>query len=121
MGLKVSPAEVAQLVGRTERTIRQWIASGKLHAEPSGSRARRPGVGPYRWLIDIEELKHVPGVTINQARLAELEAQAALEGAGASILERLARVEQDVAALQREVAQLRASQSHPSPSAPHDG
>ena len=113
MGLKVSPAEAAQLIGRTERTVRQWIASGKLHAEPSGSRARRPGVGPYRWLIDTDQLAQLPGVTINQARLAELEAQTALEGAGASILERLARVERDIVALQREVARLRASKTQP--------
>jgi hypothetical protein len=121
MGLSVSPVEAAQLAGRTERTIRHWIATGKLHAEPSGSRERRPGVGPSRWIIDTADLARVPGVTINRARLAEIEARAALEGAGESVLERLARLEREVDALQREVARLREAQSHLSLDAPQDG
>jgi hypothetical protein len=111
MGLKVSPPVAATLTGRAERTIRLWIASGKLPAEPSGARERRPGVGPYRWLIDTDDLARVPGVHLVPARLAELEAQAAFAGAGENVLERLARLERAVATLRQEVAEIREAQS----------
>lgn len=103
MGLKVSPVEAARLVGKTERTIRQWIASGRLPAEPAGQRTRRPGVGPYRWLIDTDELGRLPGVRLNPAVLAELEARTALTGTGEDVLTRLTRLEHDMAELRQRV------------------
>lgn len=106
MGLKVSPVEAARLVGKTERTIRQWIASGRLPAEPAGQRTPRPGVGPYRWLIDTDELGRMPGVRLNPAVLAELEARTALTGAGEDVLARLTRLEHDVAELRQRVEQV---------------
>jgi hypothetical protein len=106
MGLKVSARDAARLAGRTERTIRAWVASGKLKAEPTGSRGRRRGVGPNRWQIDTDELAGVPGVTLDKALLAEFEARAALIGGGENVLARLERVERDVAELRRRVEEL---------------
>ena len=96
MGLKVSPVEAARLVGKTERTIRQWIADGRLAAEAAGRRARREGVGPSRWLIDTDVLARVPGVRLDPRELAELEARAAVIGSGEDVLGRLVRLERAV-------------------------
>ena len=75
MGLKVSAMEAARLTNRGERTIRRWIATGQLVAQPAGMRERGQGVGPYRWLIDMDDLSKTPGVTLNRNVLAELEAR----------------------------------------------
>ena len=96
MGLKVSPVEAARLVGKTERTIRQWIADRLLPAEPAGRRTTRPGVGPYRWLIDTDALARLPGVRLDPRVLAELESRTALTGAGEDVLARLTHLEQVV-------------------------
>jgi hypothetical protein len=103
VGFHVSPAEAGHLTGKTERTIREWIRSGKLHAEPAGSRTRRPGVGPYRWLIDTDDLARVPGVALDPAGLETFAAKEALADTGAHLLERVTRLEQDAADLRREV------------------
>lgn len=72
--------EVARLVGKTERTIRQWIADGRLPAEPAGRRATGPGVGPCPRLIDTDAFTRMPGLCIDPRELAELEARPALTG-----------------------------------------
>jgi hypothetical protein len=102
----MSPAEAAQLVGKTERTIRQWIAGRRLTAQAAGQRTPRPGVGPYRWLIDTDDLAQIPGVALNRALLAEWEAQAALREGGEDMLLRLTRVEHEVAELRTLVERL---------------
>lgn len=112
MGLKVSAREAARLVGRTERTIRAWVASGKLMAEPAGPRSRRRGVGPNRWLIDVDVLAQMPGVALDRARLAELELRAAEVELGTSLVERVARLEHQVGELRHEVANLRKAMDH---------
>ena len=109
MGLKVSAREAARLAGRTERTIRTWVASGKLVAEPLGPRGRRRGVGPNRWLIDVDTLARVPGVTLDRARLAELELRAAEVDLSTSLVERVARLEHQVGELRQDIENLRAA------------
>lgn len=115
MGLKVSPNQAARLVGKTERTIRQWIADGRLPAQPAGRRRPRSGVGPYRWMIDTDDLARMPGIAIDPTVRAELEAHAALQGTGRSVLERLERVEREVADLRRAMDELRTSRSENTP------
>ncbi len=110
MGLKVSAREAAALAHRTERTIRAWVASGKLHAEPAGPRERRRGVGPNRWLIDVDALAKIPGVSLDRARLAELELRAAEADLSTSLVERVEQLEREVAALQSEVSELKHQQ-----------
>jgi hypothetical protein len=50
VGVKVSAAQAAQLVGRNERIVRGWIAAGKVKAEkgPDG-----------KWHIDTDDLQAV--------------------------------------------------------------
>lgn len=115
MGIKISPAEAARLTGRTERTVRLWITSGRLPAEPSGFRERRTGVGPYRWLIDVDDLAQIPGIHLDQVYLAELQARHALTGQEPGVLERLAGIEHaltkvrtDIDALRRDLEEQRA-------------
>ena len=107
MGLKVSAREAARLANRTERTIRAWVASGKLQAEPAGSRERRQGVGPNRWLIDVDLLSQMPNVTLARVRLAELDLRAAEAGVSTTLVERVARLEREMHAVKAELAQLR--------------
>ena len=96
MGLKVSAIEAARLTNRAERTIRRWIAQGTLPAEPGGAREPGQGVGPSRWLIDVDELRRIRGVTVNEMLLAEFEAQAALAHSAESLLERINRLVRSV-------------------------
>jgi polyhydroxyalkanoate synthesis regulator phasin len=103
MGLKVSAREAALLAHKTERTIRTWVASGKLRAEPTGARARRPGVGPNRWLIDVDALAQMPGVTLDRVRLAELELRASEASLSISLVERVERLEHEVEALRQQM------------------
>jgi hypothetical protein len=118
MGLKVSAREAARLAHRTERTIRAWVASGKLTAEPAGPRGKRRGVGPNRWMIDSDDLAAMPGVEMDRALLAEMQARAALTGSGTNVLERVSRLERDVADLRRAVDDLR---GNPPSGEPRDG
>ncbi len=106
MGLKVSAREAARLANRTERTIRAWVASGKLPAEPAGPRERRQGVGPNRWLIDVDLLTQMPNVTLDRVRLAELELRAAEAGVSTTLVERVARLEHEMQTVKAELAQL---------------
>lgn len=106
MGLKVSAREAARLANRTERTIRAWVASGKLQAEPAGPRERRQGVGPNRWLIDVDLLAQMPHVSLDRVRLAELELRAAEAGVSTTLVERVARLEREMHAVKAELAQL---------------
>lgn len=106
MGLKVSALVAARLANRGERTIRGWIATGKLPAAPAGARAPGEGVGPSRWEIDVEDLARMRGVVLNQALLAELEAREALATASPGVLERLTRLEDTVGDLRTEVERL---------------
>lgn len=115
MGLKVSAREAAQLAHRTERTIRAWVASGKLKAEPAGPRGRRRGVGPNRWVIDSDDLAAMPGVEMDSALLAEMQARAAFTGSGVNVLERVSRLERDVADLRRAMDELRKTPPAPDP------
>lgn len=107
MGLKVHAAEAARLVGRSERTVREWIATGRLSAQPAGLREKREGVGPGRWLIDVDDLAAIPGVQFDAARLAELMARDALLRSGHDVLGRLEQLERQVATLEAEVADLK--------------
>lgn len=107
VGLKVTATEAARLASRGERTIRQWIATGRLAAEPAGFRERRQGVGPNRWLVDVDDLARIPGVRLDAARLAELEAQAALQETSEAVLGRLARMEQGLEQVRQELSILR--------------
>lgn len=113
MGLKVSAREAALLTHRTERTIRAWVASGKLQAEPAGPRGRRRGVGPNRWLIDVDALAMMPRVSLDRVRLAELELRASQAHLSTSLVERVERLERQVSALQTEVSDLQRQQQPP--------
>lgn len=107
MGLHVSAREAARLAGKTERTIRAWVAGGKLAAQPAGPRVRRQGVGPTRWLVDVDDLVRMPGVRIDRARLAELELRASEASVSTSLVERVSRLERSVQELQSEIHALR--------------
>lgn len=98
MGIRVSAAQAAQLVARSEKAVRQWIQSGKLEARPDGPNHARHKSGPSRWSIDVDALAGVPGVVLDRELLARLEASDARSAATVA-----ARVDQ----LERELQQLR--------------
>lgn len=68
MGLKVTAAEAAQLVGRSERIVRQHIVERRDLAavKSEGGRGRA-------WQIDVEDLGAIPGWHVDRTRLATLQ------------------------------------------------
>lgn len=97
MGLKVTAAQAAQLVGHHERLIRWHIARGTLAAVKDGRRA---------WAIDVSDLEAVPGWRVNRDRLADLEASDARSAA--TLAARVATLERDVQALRARLRMLEA-------------
>src|SRR5690242_19140834 len=61
-GVKISAVQAAQLVGRNERRMRDWIATRRLPAIKVGQ----------SWQIDIEDLERLPGITIDRTQLETL-------------------------------------------------
>lgn len=96
MGAKVNALEAAAIVGKNERTIRAWIASGRLRAEPSGPRGKSEHAGPTAWSIDTDDLAAL--APVNAGELARVEAEHGQRGPG-SVLSRLDALEREVRAL----------------------
>jgi hypothetical protein len=95
-GVKISAVRAAQLVGRNERRIRDWIATRRLPAIKVGQ----------TWQIDIDDLEQLPGVVIDREQLALLQRQEAATPHG--LLNRIHDLEDTVQLLQSEVVALRA-------------
>jgi hypothetical protein len=95
-GVKISAVQAAQLVGRNERRIRDWIATQRLPAVKVGQ----------TWQIDIDDLEQLPGVVIDREQLALLQRQEAATPHG--LLNRVSDLENIVQHLQSEVAALKA-------------
>lgn len=64
MGIRVTAAQAAQLVGRHERIIRWHIKRGDLPALKQGN----------AWHIDTDELARIPGWHVDAMRLADVQA-----------------------------------------------
>jgi hypothetical protein len=117
MGIRVNAAQAAQLVGRSERRVRQWIADGKLRAEPSGTRTKGEHSGPSAWAIDTDDLERVPGVTVDPTRLAELTAGQNRTPQG--LLARVEQLERRLAILERRAQWSLSALSEPSEGRTH--
>lgn len=91
--------EAADLCNVAERTIRRWIASGKLPAREVGPRSKVKGsrTGPSAWEIDVDDLAKIEPV--NQEKLAALPRTLAEELQ--DLRERVARLEEIVRGLQQ--------------------
>jgi excisionase family DNA binding protein len=90
--------QVALQLGVSERTVRRWIASGRLHAVKEG-RDFRISLG------DAElALKEARGVPIRQVRDSLIE----LQGRYKELHERIARLEEQLAAERRRSGKLEA-------------
>jgi|SRR5579859_210172 len=100
MGVKVSAVQAALLTGRNERRIRDWIATQRLPAIKVGQ----------AWQIDTADLEHLPGITIDPAQLALLQAQET--GTLQGLLNHVARLEQIIQDLHMEMASLTARIEH---------
>jgi len=94
-GVKISAVQAAQLVGRNERRIRDWIATRRLPAIKVGQ----------SWQIDIEDLEQLPGITIDRARLELLWSREA--DTPSALRQRVRDLEEAVLSLRSEVAQLK--------------
>jgi excisionase family DNA binding protein len=94
-GVKISAVQAAQLVGRNERRIRDWIATRRLPAIKVGQ----------RWQIDIEDLERLPGITIDRTQLETLWSREV--GAPSELRQRVRNLEEVVLNLRNEVAQLK--------------
>jgi excisionase family DNA binding protein len=94
-GVKISAVQAAQLVGRNERRIRDWIATRRLPAIKVGQ----------RWQIDIEDLERLPGITVDRTQLEMLWSREA--ATPAELRQRVRDLETAVLNLQNEVAHLR--------------
>ena len=92
--MKISAAQAAHLIGRNERRIRDWIATQRLPAIKVGQ----------TWQIDTEDLERIPGIKIDRAQLALLQAQEASTSQG--LLSRIAELEYTVQCLHSEIASL---------------
>lgn len=90
--MKISAVQAAQLVGRNERRIRDWIATQRLPATKVGQ----------TWQIDVDDLERLPGVTVDREQLALLQA-----GTPQAWLTRVHDLEEIVQHLQREVELLK--------------
>lgn len=86
--------------------LADWILR-PVSALPSGFRERRTGVGPYRWLIDVDDLDQIPGIETDRAHLAQLQARHALSGQESAILEQLANLEHTLTTLRTHLDDLR--------------
>jgi hypothetical protein len=64
MGIRVTAAQAAALVGRHERIIRWHIGRGDLPAQKQGN----------AWRIDTDDLARIPGWHVDAARLADVQA-----------------------------------------------
>src|SRR5579859_5468098 len=96
MGVKVSAVQAALLTGRNERRIRDWIATQRLPAIKVGQ----------AWQIDTADLEHLPGIKIDPAQLALLQAQET--GTIQGLLNHVARLEQIIQDLHMEIVSLTA-------------
>ncbi|WP_220204462.1 helix-turn-helix domain-containing protein [Reticulibacter mediterranei] len=93
--MKISAVQAAQLVGRNERRIRDWIATRRLPAIKVGQ----------SWQIDIEDLERLPGITIDRTQLEALWSREV--GALSELRQRVRDLEEVVLNLRNEVAQLK--------------
>jgi hypothetical protein len=93
--VKISAVQAAQLVGRNERRIRDWIATQRLPAMKVGQ----------TWQIDVDDLERLPGVTIDREQLELLQGQEA--GTPPGLHNRVHDLEQIVQLLQNEVELLK--------------
>lgn len=94
-GVKISAVQAAQLVGRNERRIRDWIATRRLPAIKVGQ----------SWQIDIEDLERLPGITVDRTQLELLWSREA--AIPTELRQRVRDLEATVLSLQHEVAQLK--------------
>lgn len=91
----------------SEKTIRNKMRSGKLPATPSGPRVETGQTGPSLWLIDVEDLKRLPGVTLNPGRLAVLAQKHGEPLSPASLQDRLEALESVFEEMEQELVLLR--------------
>lgn len=105
--LKLSVSQAAWLMECSEKTIRNKIRSGKLPATPSGPRDETGQTGPSLWLIDIEDLKSLPGVTLDPGRLAVLVQKHGEPLSPASLQDRLESLESVFEEMEQELVLLR--------------
>jgi hypothetical protein len=80
MGTWISASEAARLVGVCQRTMFTWLKYGK-HDEnmkrvklTEAQATKQRTIGHLSWIIDADALDTLPGVHVDRARLAELEA-----------------------------------------------
>jgi hypothetical protein len=107
MGITLSATEAARLTGVTERTMRAWLAAGKIPGAHKQAPEQAAGKGPVRWEIDSDQLAQVPGITLDRDALAVLEARGRRSPGG--VLARLDALEAQVRALSARVRALEAS------------
>ena len=105
--LKLSVSQAAWLIERSEKTIRNKIRSGELTAIPTGPRAEGSPTGPSFWVIDVEDLKKMAGVTLNPGRLAMLAQQQREPLPADSVQERLEALESVFEEMEHEIVRLR--------------
>lgn len=106
MGITLSATEAARVAHVTERTMRAWLASGKVPGHKQEPRDAA-GKGPPRWEIDSDALAAVPGISIDRDALALFDAQARRSPAG--VLARLDALEAQVRALSAKLRALEGS------------
>jgi hypothetical protein len=92
--VKISAVQAAQLVGRNERRVRDWIATRRLPAIKIGQ----------SWQIDIDDLEQLPGITIDRARLEMLRSSET--NTLPELRQRVRELEEAVLSLRSEMAQL---------------
>lgn len=96
MSQTVNAAEAAQLAHVTERTVRSWLASGKLEA----AKVHTPGQ-PLTWAIDTDTLAEAIGRKIDAEALARI-------GASRPTVGRLEALEREVSSLRARIRTLEA-------------
>lgn len=105
--MRVSVAQAAWLIGRSEKTVRLKIGSGELPATPTGPRSEQGKTGPSFYLIETDDLAKLPGVTLNPERLAEIAKKQGESPPHDSLVARLEAVESVFEELESEVTRLR--------------
>jgi hypothetical protein len=118
MGAMVTAAKAAQLAGVSERTVRAWLQSGRLHAQKATRR------GPISWAIDVDALAAVEGVMLRRDLLDEREhtndherewRSGVADAVPAAILARLSGLEAQMRAMRERFAELERIASRPRP------
>lgn len=114
MGVQVSAAEAATLVGRHERIVRGRIYAGDLPSARKGS---------HGWLIDTDDLARINGWTVDRDRLALLEGKQRRSPAGLlatveALTAELRQAHEQLRMLERRIAALESGEHIPLVGAP---